>query len=313
MKRLSMMSLTLALSFCIAPAWADDDEGKKRKKRKSSKPVVVSTIEVVDEDGDGDEKKTKSGTIVIDINGEKKEFKIGDQDSAESIAIKIDDLISGSQPKAIAVKIDDLIDKADLDKKIEALFIGQGMIVGPDGEKKEFKFGNSNATDTLKDLPEEVRIRVEKAMKGLGKDSMLGQAIMISPDGDKKIIRLGDNSKFDEVLKDLPEEARAKVEEALKGVGNLSMKASNGRAIVISPDGARNEFTFDGVAGEDVDFEVLKGLPGTLQYRIRKSVDGDKPTYSKAVATQDALSKKLDVILKRLDKIEQELKEMREE
>ena len=257
MKRF-LLTMTCAFLLCYAPiAMADDGGDDSKKKAKTSGPVIVSTVEVAEEES-GKEESKSTGKITIEINGKKQEFEIGDQ--------------GGNVVK----KIREVIKDSDNETTVEATIIGHGLIVGPDGEKKEFKLGHLDATkEMLKNLPEEVRKQVEKAMKDSSKGSFLGQGIMIGPDGEKKVFKLGDSLDFGEALKELPKEARKKIEQALKEAGNISVQSS-GRAIVIGPDGVKNEFKFGDGNLDDLDAnkEMLKNLPEEVRKQVAEGDEG---------------------------------------
>ncbi len=281
--------LTCALAICSAPmALADENGNEKKKQADVPTQVVISTVEIATEEGEAKPSETKaSGKVIVEINGESHEIAIGQLGDG------------------VAKKIQEVVKKKDQEAKIETSVIGHVVIVGPDGEKKEFKFGDPRTEkEMLKNLPEEVRIRVEKAMKD-SKGALLGQGIMIGPDGVKKTFKL--DTQFDEALKNLPEDARQKIEQALKGVEKMPMPSSGGRAIVIGPDGMKKEFKF-GEGNLDEDLKVLGDLPRMLQLKVQRS---EEKSESSADKSTDVVAQKLEVIMKRLDKIEKEIQALK--
>lgn len=295
MKRLLINGMSVFL-LCAAPvAYAEDDDNGKKKKSKATEDVVISTVEVVEvsDDGEGDGANAK-GKVTIEINGKKREFKIGDNHDE------------------VVKKIHQVIKDGDHETSIRATIIGHGMIVGPDGEKKKFEFGDPAANKKmLEGLPKEVRIRVEKAMKDSAKGAIFGQGLMIGPDGAKKIIKLGDGPMSNEVLDKLPKEARKMIEQAMKEAENVA-KGGQGRAIFIGPDGVKKELNFGdaGIEDIDIDLDIVEKLPKTLQYRIQRLHKDDAEIN---VTKKDPLVSKLDLILKRLDKIEKELEALKDD
>lgn len=285
---------TCAFAICCPPiALAEDDGDAKKKDAKSSRQVVISAIEI-DEDEDQDvneENRVKtSGKITIEIDGEKHEFKIGNQNGD------------------VVEEIHEVIKDGDHEVSIEASIFGHGLIVGPDGEKKQFNLGDPSASkEMLKRLPDEVRQQVEKAIKESSRGAIFGQGLMIGPDGARKIFKLGDSPHFRRAMENLPEEARKHVEQAMKEAHDLSIQSS-GRAIVIGPDGVKKEYKFGDTDIDEIDVEIFDELPKTLLRRIQRNRQ-DRP--AKAEESNDGLADKLDLILKRLDKIEDEIQTLK--
>jgi len=331
MKKL-LLSTTCGLLFCGSSfTYADDPEGQEEAKAVATS--VISVLGVADADeGKGEAKAT--GSIAVPLSNlsvfvasdDDEETEDGKEKKTASATVKIvkDDTITivldgknyelkkNTQTNDAVKDILAIIKNVDGEGKATSVskVLGTAVIIGPDGEKKEFKFGDGEANkEMMEDLPKEIQIRVENAMKGISKGSILGKGIMIGPDGAQKTFNLSENADFSETLKGLPEEARKKVEEAMKGIGNISIQSpGEGRAIVIGTDGAKREIKFGGVELKEGDMKVLEELPGKLRYRIQraKKVESDDDDSS-----EDSVAKKLDVILKRLDKIEKQLKSMK--
>ncbi len=219
-----------------------------------------------------------------------------------------------TKSQIIVQKVETKSDKKS-DPKLETKVMGQAVIIGPDGTKKEFKFGDPKGKhEFLEKLPEEVRQRVEEAMKLSSKKVMLGQGLVIDADGDKKVFKLGHDAHFSEAFKHLPEDARKQVEKAMRAAGEISVKATGGRMIVIGPDGEKQEFKIGEV---DINEEALEGLPKMLRKRVlqkRKNVTSENADIdtSSSEKLDASLSEKLDAILSRLDKIEQEIESLKE-
>ena len=290
MKRF-LRNTSCALAICFAsPAFALDDEETEKTNPESTGQVVIQTVQVVEEETEEGEDGT-SQTIRIEINGDEHDVDIEKHDG--KVVQKIREVIKDGQHEAT----------------IEATIVGRGVIIGPDGEKKEFNFGDPAANnESLKNLPNEIRIRVEKAIKDATNRAGLGQGIMIGPDGAKKYFKLGENPQFNEALKNLPEEARKRVEEAMKNVGNISIRSTGGRAIVIDANGEKKEIRFgDGDFNEEIDVQVMSELPKAIQQKIQRT----KQAQARSERNGDSLAEKLDLILQRLDKIEAEIDELK--
>lgn len=170
------------------------------------------------------------------------------------------------------------------------------IIVGPDGvvheEKHEKKLGD-NLQDRklmLKNLPEEVRKQIEAAMKKGGKPGGLQMKIEA---GNQKEMKLDGLLKG--VDSNLPAEMQKQLAEALKGISENGMSLGNmkARAIIIDSDGNTKEYSVDN--------------DKSRMQSIKKSHDTSKAN-SKKTPTHDAkIMNTLQQILKRLDKIENEI------
>ena len=150
MKRF-LLTTTSALAFCCASVAFAEDKGKGDKQKKETEAVIISTVEVAGhENGNGDKSKAKTPhKITIEIDGKKHELGIG-QD--QNVVKKIHEIIKDKN--------------GEKEVEVEATIIGKGIIIGPDGENKEFQLGDaSGSKEMLKGLPKEIRLRVEKAIK----------------------------------------------------------------------------------------------------------------------------------------------------
>lgn len=285
----------IAIATAITPVASDDDATE-------AKDVTIAVVTKDDDDDDKANPTTatfkiiEDDTITIVVDGKKHEMKKSEESS--DVVKKIE---------AIIEKVGD-----GAEATATAKILGRAVIIGPDGEKKEFKFGDGESNkEMIEDLPKEIQIRVEKAMKGLSKGN-LAHGIMIGPDGVQKKFNLNENAQFSEVLKGLPEEARKKVEQAMKG--SITLKSGEGGAIVIGTDGTERKYSFSGDIADlkDLkDLEVLQSLPGKLRYRIERSTKAGQAEEEVEVTKKDSLAEKLDMIIKRLDKIEDELQSLK--
>ena len=127
----------------------------------------------------------------------------------------------------------------DAEEKVEvkAQVSGKIVVVGPDGTRQDFDFGDK--------LPKEMRERIQRHMKAVGKDKLKsdhvvrGKIIMIGPDGKKREINLGDAQG-----------------ECPKAGGKVQVLKSGGKVVIVGPDGKRREFSFGGGSNKE---ETPKG------------------------------------------------------
>jgi len=177
--------------------------------------------------------------------------------------------------------------KADGENDAKAKVTGKVIVVGPDGKKQEFNFGDGqlrlNVEEALKgvDLPEEVRKhlrehreRVEKLHKEKRPDAkgaiVQGKAIIIGPDGKKREIDLGDGGalelKFDgdlpniELGEAVPEEIRKRMQQAIERMRDSKPQIK--RFEVDSPERRS--------AGDDAQIKRLQRQVQQLRKRIEE-------------------------------------------
>lgn len=208
MKSFLLKSSIALLLACGSVAVADDDkekntEEKKAESTESTKEVIISTVEIVDDDGEKKESK-KTGRVRIRIEGDEKGFAFGDDEGGVEVE-----------------EIHQVIKDGEHEISVRASIFGNAIVVGPDGKTKEFKLGDAKASkELLKNLPEEVRKRVEKAMSDTKKGAIFGNAIMIGPDGKREVFKFGESDEWNEALKSLPEGVRKRLDQAMKKAGN---------------------------------------------------------------------------------------------
>jgi hypothetical protein len=232
--------------FLIAPNALADDDARKAKPKTNVKT---------------------SGKVIIEVNGERKEYRIGDGDAKS----------------------------ADIESKIDA-----------------------ELDELLKELPDEIRKQIESARKRTKNARnfsfrSFGKGFMIGPDGKLKEFNLGDGNQ--DFGKEMPKELRERIEKArkeMKGKRDLKWGAM-GKAVIIGPDGKRKEIDLDLENGNLGLKELLKGLPDDVRKELDKALEGaDKKAImidrSKSMKSDDD---KLDLILKRLDRMEKQIQELR--
>ena len=256
-------------------------------------------------------KKTDSPVtrvIIITADGKKREIKIGDG--------KFDGI--KHLPKGIRVRVEKAVNetkKGGKDKpKVTRKVVGRAVIVGPDGKKREIKFGDGKFDKKALDgLPKDIRIRIERAVKGLpkgGAKAVTGRAVIIGPDGKKREINLKNFDGKDFRL-DLPKDVQDKLNNLIKGKGKegaLKLHTIK-KGIFIGPDGKKREFKID---GKDFDFEgSLKNLPPEVRAEVRKAM-ANRWWRSSTIRTRKGSSPdKLDLILKRLDQLQKQVDALR--
>ena len=248
------------------------------------------------------EKTATTGQVVIEINGVPQIIAL---DSAPAVLKKQLKNITESMNKKGA-KTDGTSKKQTSKNQSSSGSISfHTIIVGPDGVVKEEKGeknldGNLlNNKQMLKGLPEQVRKQVEEAMKKAGQTGALRMKI----EADKIPAIMAKKIDIGALLKnagtDLPADVRKQLLEAMQGMDASGMKIGNvqARAIVIGPDGKKQEYNFD---------SETKSTPNTKKSKAAGKESG-KTTTSADEKVLDTLSKILD----RLEKIENELETLK--
>ena len=191
------------------------------------------------------------------------------------------------------------------------------IIVGPDGvvtEEKVEKVLDGKALNDmkmLKNLPDAVRKQVEAAMKKAGVQKQIQLQLDAGKNPDAKLQKLGIFAKkmdldtfLKESGKELPEAVRKQLMDAMEGMDAKGIAHGNfqGRAIVIGPDGKKQEFQF----GKDQGNAPAKKIQPARKLKPGQKISA--PVGDKAKADSDEnIAKVLKQILSRLDKIEGEL------
>ncbi|MGI9456223.1 MAG: hypothetical protein ACR2NU_06645 [Aeoliella sp.] len=193
-----------------------------------------------------------------------------------------------------------------------------GFWIGADGERHAF--GSEDAGEGLIDLPEALRQQIEKMMQegqdgGDGtevKVQTFGKMIFIGPDGKKTVTLFGDDKQQDaakmreKVLNSLPKGVSDEVRSAIKkatDAENILRQVNNdmgGKVIVIGPDGTKKEFNL--------------GENGMLLKQLR--MFGGKPmakTKPETDTPNELILKKLDYLIRRIEKLEARIDELGEE
>jgi hypothetical protein len=279
MTRLTFFASVAALLFCT-PAISNEKDTKAPAK----------------------EKTATTGQVVIEINGVPQIIAL---DSAPAVLKKQLKNITESMNKKGA-KTDGTSKKQTSKNQSSSGSISfHTIIVGPDGVVKEEKGeknldGNLlNNKQMLKGLPEQVRKQVEEAMKKAGQTGALRMKI----EADKVPAIMAKKIDIGALLKnagtDLPADVRKQLLEAMQGMDASGMKIGNvqARAIVIGPDGKKQEYNFG---------SETKSTPNTKKSKAAGKESG-KTTTSADEKVLDTLSKILD----RLEKIENELETLK--
>jgi hypothetical protein len=203
------------------------------------------------------------------------------------------------------IRAEDDADKKDIDIRVETKVSGEVITVGPDGKVKVEKFGDDGKMEGMESLPKNIQELLKKGKLGAG--SVGGSITVIGPDGKM------------EGVESLPED----IQELLKK-GKLGAGSVGGSITIIGPDGKKHTQAFgDGkLDAESISKaieEALEGagkeLPKEVQDQLKKALK-DVPEVSSLPLFgrhfgQDGISQKLDKILKRLDKLEKEVRELK--
>jgi hypothetical protein len=194
----------------------------------------------------------------------------------------------------------------DIDIRVETKVSGEVMTIGPDGKVKVEKFGDDGKMEGVESLPKNIQKLLKKGRLGAG--SVGGSITVIGPDGKM------------EGVESLPKNIQELLKQAKPGTVSV-----DGSVTIIGPDGKKHTHALgDGKldaesisksieealqgAGKGLPKEIqgqlkeaLKGLPGALKVQIGGATPKEK----------DTMSQKLDEILKRLDKLEKEVKDLK--
>jgi hypothetical protein len=219
-------------------------------------------------------------------------------------------------PGIVRAQNDDV--KKDVDVRVETRVSGEVMTIGPDGKVKVEKFGDDDGAGKKKGKREK-----KPAAKSETRVFSFGKAFKIGPDGKM------------EGVDSLPKN----IQELLKQ-GKLGAGSVGGSITVIGPDGKQHTHAFgDGKldaesisksieealegAGKELPKEVqdqlkesLKDLPKEVQDQLQESLKDLPKTLSFQMGDgqplgEDAISQKLNEILKRLDKLEKEVRDLK--
>jgi hypothetical protein len=201
------------------------------------------------------------------------------------------------------VRAEDDDGKKDVEVRVETKVFGEVMTIGPDGKVTVEKFGDDEAAGEKKGR------RGKKPAKQSDTSFFhSGKAFKIGPDGKM------------EGVESLPEEIQELLKQAKPGTVSV-----DGSVTIIGPDGKKHTHALgDGEldaesisksieealqgAGRGLPKEIqgqlkeaLKGLPSALKVQIDGAIPKGK----------DTMSRKLDEILRRLDKLEKEVRDLK--
>ena len=230
------------------------------------------------------------GKITIQVNGDSQTIEFGDQLPANDKEDESDAL------------------PGDHEMSIQTIITGHGIVIGPDGQKREFRIGDPQVDeDALKGLPEPVRKRIEAAMKNQAANVKIGKGIMIGPNGKSRLFDLGSNKEFQKSLNDLPKDAQKTIEDALQRLNVLSVDELGGSAIVIGPEGIKQQFDLDRLNAKEVNQKFVIEL---LQ-SSKPSTEKTEAKNSQQESNDTKVLEKLDTILKRIESLEKEVQSLR--
>lgn len=290
-------STGLALLFSCGFAWADDKNAKDKDAKEKGAAKATAITE---------------GQVVIEINGQPQVIELnGSPDTIKKQLRIVTDKLSKNAGKSNDGKSRN--GASSTDSSSSGSFSFHTIIVGPDGVVKEEKvekvFDGKALNDMkmMKNLPDAVRKQVEAAMKKAGVQKQIQLQLDAGKNPDVKRQKLGifaNEIDLDVFLKEsgkeLPEEVRKQLIDAMKGMDTkgISRGSFQGRAIVIGPDGKKQEYQFG------------KGEGNAPAKKIQPGQKISAPVGDKAKAASDEnIAKVLKQILSRLDKIEGELEE----
>jgi|GEM_PF-4742471 predicted DNA-binding protein len=228
------------------------------------------------------------------------------------------------------------VEKKQTEKKVQSKIQSQAkasgriVIIEKDGTIQEIEFGfdGDDAKEGFAKLPKEVRERLEKLQKEMGNlEGIFGKGAIIGPAGKIKDLRL-DLDIDEKALEGLPKEIREKLKSLHKGPIKHSSKVE-AHGIIIGPDGVKREFKFGDVKGGG---DVLKRLPKEIREQIERTMKEHskklpvEPEIAKKLSDglrhlqiqrkigtpgekkgSSGIESKLDLILKRLDKMEKDI------
>ncbi|MAI73362.1 MAG: hypothetical protein CMM01_21020 [Rhodopirellula sp.] len=277
MTRLAFFAFVTALLLC-KPAISDDRDAKAPAKTKT----------------------TTTGQVVIEINGVPQVIQL---DSSPGILKKQLKNITEELNKKRANTNGAAKKQTSKTQSSSGNISYHTIIVGPDGVVKEEKVEKSldggalNNKQIMKGLPEQARKQIEAALKQAGKNGVLQMKI----GADKIPAMMSKKIDIMPLLKsagaDLPAEVRKQLMEAIQGMDASGMKVGNvqARAIVIGPDGKKQEYNFD---------SDTSSTPTTKNLKAAGNEGGTTKSDEKVLET-------LGRILERLDKIENELETLK--
>jgi hypothetical protein len=203
------------------------------------------------------------------------------------------------------VRAEDDADKKDIDIRVETKVSGAVMTIGPDGKVKVEKFGDDGKMEGVESLPKNIQKLLKKGRLGAG--SVGGSITVIGPDGKM------------EGVESLPEDIQELLKQAKPGTVSVG-----GSVTIIGPDGKKHTHALgDGkLDAESISKSIEKALQGAgtelpkeVQDQLKKALK-DVPEVSSLALSgrhfgQDGISQRLDKILKRLDKLEKEVRDLK--
>lgn len=237
-------------------------------------------------------KTTTTGQVVIEINGVPQIIEL---DSSPAVLKKQLQSINENMTKKGAKLSGTSKNQTSKNQSSSGNISYHTIIVGPDGVVKEEKVeknidGNAlNHKQMLKGLPEAVRKQVEDAMKQAQQNGVLE----IKAEANKMPARIEIMPLLKNAGADLPADVRKQLMKAMQGIDASGMSVGNvqARAIVIGPDGKKQEYNFGGDTNRTPITKTLK------------AAGKESATTKTDKKVLDTLSKILD----RLEKIENEL------
>lgn len=177
--------------------------------------------------------------------------------------------------------------------KIETLRLGKMIVIGPDGKMETRDFGDEVPADVLKNLPKEVRDQIEKIVQPkvdsrpkVPARGALAGSVRIIMEKDGKLLKI----EADNVQINMEKDGKPlKIEADLSGVDVLKQLE---KAI--------------GDAGDNLPADPQKILKAAMQ-----ALGGTTPTGQTPARQADEISRKLDQILDRMERLEKELRQLK--
>lgn len=159
-------------------------------------------------------RQSSGRAVIVGPDGKRREFKFSDDE--------LDGKVLQGLPKNLREQILRSMKAQHGKGKATAGSFGRAFMIGPDGKKREIKFGTGANSLHLKGLPQEIRVRIQKALthKGVHEHRIqtTNRGIIIGPDGEKHEFKIdGRNSgeKIEILVQQLPANVREEVRKAM--------------------------------------------------------------------------------------------------
>jgi hypothetical protein len=233
-------------------------------------------------------------------------------------------------------------------EEVKAKVSGKILIVGPDGKRQEFDFGDK--------LPKEMRERIQQHMKKLdlkqlpkGDRCVDGKITIVGPDGKKREIKLGgdhekcpgakcevrvlksggkvivvgpDGKRREHSFGDAKDEKKPSESREAKGDDSKADKKDEpqtrviqmGRVIVVGPDGKRREFDMGQIPKIDLDQLLPKDLdlPEEVEKMIREQLKSiELPRVRERLVPKRDESPKINQMQRQIKEMQKQIDELK--